>query len=271
MSSEVPESQKDSNKPSAAEVAARVSPEIIWEDESLAVVFKPASWLTVPGLPGTITARDPSVQAWLADRWKPADGSPPFVGTVHRLDRPVSGVMVWARNPRAARRLSEQFAKGKVIKQYWAVVQGGPTANSGTWEDWLIINRQNGINVVSRCSPGAPGGQTARTDWQKLASPNLQDGLNWLSLWPKTGRMHQLRVQSAGRGWPIVGDIGYGTASDHWSHHWKMALHARSLTFAHPETQQRFLAEAAVEELWRSLGNEPQWFMPEARFAVKKL
>lgn len=270
MSSEAIDSEAHSHKPSAAEVAALVSPEIIWEDESLAVVFKPASWLTVPGLPGTITARDPSVQAWLADRWKPADASPPFVGTVHRLDRPVSGVMVWARNPRAARRLSEQFAKGRVIKQYWAIVQGEPAANSGTWEDWLIVNRQNGFNVVSRCSPGAPGGQTARTDWQKLASPNLKPGLSWLSLWPKTGRMHQLRVQSAERGWPIVGDIGYGTASEFWPHHWKMALHARSLTFTHPETQQRFLVESAVEEHWRSLGDDALWFHPEERFSLKK-
>ncbi|MFM7317800.1 MAG: RluA family pseudouridine synthase [bacterium] len=270
MSSETTHSQEDKSRPSAAEVAARVEPEIIWEDESLAVVFKPASWLTVPGLPGTTTASDPCVQAWLSRRWHTSEASQAFVGTVHRLDRPVSGVMVWARNPRAARRLSEQFAKGKVIKQYWAVVEGGPPANSGTWEDWLIVNRQNGKNVVGRCSPGAPGGQTARTDWQKLQSIGLKEGLGWLSLWPKTGRMHQLRVQSAGRGWPIIGDLGYGKPSELWPHDWKMALHARSLTFTHPETQQRFLVESAVEQHWRSLGDDASWFRPEGRFSIRK-
>ena len=270
MSSEVDQPSEDRSKPTAAEVASKVLPDIIWEDESLAVVFKPASWLTVPGLPGTVTARDPSVQAWLAERWQGTEGEPGFVGTVHRLDRPVSGVMVWARNPRCARRLSEQFAKGRVIKQYWAIVECGPAGQSGTWEDWLIVNRAGGKNVVQRCSPGAPGGQAARTDWQKLETQGLKPGLCWLSLWPKTGRMHQLRVQTAERGWSIIGDVGYGSARLDWPHDWKMALHARSLTFTHPETQQRFLVEAAVEEQWKSLGEVPLWFGQEERFSVKK-
>jgi 23S rRNA pseudouridine1911/1915/1917 synthase len=270
MSSEELDFSEDRSKPTAVEVASKVVPEIIWEDESLAVLFKPSSWLSVPGLPGTITARDPSVQAWLADRWQSSEGETGFVGTVHRLDRPVSGVMVWARNPRSARRLSEQFAKGRVIKQYWAIVADGPSGQSGTWEDWLIVDRVGGKNVVHRCSPGAPGGQSARTDWQKLESSDIKAGLSWLSLWPKTGRMHQLRVQTAERGWPIVGDLGYGSARHDWPHDWKMALHARSLTFTHPETQQQFLVEAAVEAHWRSLGDETQWFGPLDRFRVIK-
>lgn len=254
----------------SARVAATVQPEIIWEDTSIALVYKPAGWLTVPGMPGSMSARDPSVQAWLAKRWQdPQSGDPGFVGTVHRLDRPVSGVMVWARNSRAARRLSEQFQTGKVTKQYWAVVSGGPVEKTGTWEDWLIVERHNGRNSVKRCAPATPGGQAARTDWEKVASDSLNPNLSWLSLWPRTGRMHQLRVQNSERGWPIVGDKQYQCVYTDWPHAWKLALHARSLTFYHPETQARFLVEASVEEHWRSLGDEPKWFTPDGKYSVK--
>lgn len=255
----------------SSQVASEVEPEIIWEDHSLALVMKPAGWLTVPGMPGSLSSRDPSVQQWLADRWKnPVTGDSGFVGTVHRLDRPVSGVMVWAKNPRSARRLSEQFAAGKVIKQYWAIASGGPESAEGDWEDWLIVQRINGRNSVARCEAGSPGSQLARTHWQIIPSEHLGSGLTWFSLWPQTGRMHQLRVQTSERGWPILGDTQYGCQSDRWQNRWKLALHARSLTFSHPETGEKFLAEAAVESHWSSLGNEPKWFSPEDRFFIKR-
>jgi len=253
----------------SARIAAEVEPEIIFEDESLALIHKPGGWLTVPGLPGSLSSRDPSLQQWLLDRWRLPDGQPGFVGTVHRLDRPVSGVMVWAKTQRSARRLALQFSTGKVVKQYWAVVSSGPTASSGTWEDWLIVQRDAGKNIVRRCAPGTPQGQTARTDWQKLTTEGLNPGLAWLSLWPRTGRMHQLRVQCAERGWPIVGDVGYGSTTP-WPHAWKMALHARSLTFRHPETNELFLAEAAVGPHWASLGGCADWFLPMEKYQVKR-
>lgn len=254
----------------SARVAALTEPEIFFEDAHLALIFKPAGWLSVPGMPGSLSSRDPSVQQWLAKRWAPGETEEGFVGTVHRLDRPVSGVMVWAKSPRAARRLSEQFATGKVVKQYWAVVAGGPPANSGVWEDWLTLQRVEGRNSVLRCSPGAPGGQPARTDWQKLESTGLNQGLAWLSLWPRTGRMHQLRVQCAERGWPIVGDTQYGS-TEPWPHPWRMALHARSLTFRHPETQEQLLAESPVPEHWFSLGELPEWRSGEGSSTFRKL
>jgi len=253
----------------SARVAALTAPEILYEDAQLAIVRKPAGWLTVPGMPGSLSSMDPSVQQWLAKLWGDPAGQGGFVGTVHRLDRPVSGVMVWAKSPRAARRLSEQFAAGKVVKQYWAIVKGGTETSSGVWEDWLIIQRNEGRNRVCRCQPGAPGGQPARTDWQKLEAANLRPGLAWLGLWPRTGRMHQLRVQCAERGWPIVGDVGYGS-QEPWPHPWKMALHARSLTFVHPETQETFLAESAVPEHWFSLGDVASWREGGESFRIRK-
>ena len=270
MSSDTPDpSAQQDLLAESARIAAEVEPEFIYEDESLALIHKPAGWLTVPGLPGSLSSRDPSLQQWLLERWRLPDGQPGFVGTVHRLDRPVSGVMVWAKTQRAARRLASQFATGKVVKQYWAIVAEGPAASSGTWEDWLIVQRDAGKNIVRRCAPGTPQGQTARTDWQKLAGLGLNPGLAWLSLWPRTGRMHQLRVQCAERGWPIVGDSGYGSTAP-WPHPWKMALHARSLTFRHPETQELVLAEAAVGPHWACLGPCGDWFLPAERFRVKQ-
>lgn len=267
---ESPDHKKTESEPAeSARVAAETVPEVVYEDASLAIVYKPAGWLTIPGLPGSMSSRDPSVQEWLSRLWRDSEGKAGFVGTVHRLDRPVSGVMVWAKNPRAARRLAEQFAKGKVIKQYWAVVTNGPAGNAGTWEDWLVLQRINGRNSVKRCSPATPKGQAAMTEWQRLQTDQLQAGFCWLSLWPKTGRMHQLRVQCAERGWPIVGDTGYGSVAE-WPHMWKMALHARSLTFRHPETQEMILAEAAVEEHWKALGDEKKWFLPEEKVRIRK-
>ncbi len=266
---QIPGTEPLTDQAESARLAADSEPEIIEEDASFAIVHKPAGWLTVPGTPGTLSSRDPSVQAWLAERWKQPSGEPGFVGTVHRLDRPVSGVMVWAKSSRSARRLAEQFSGGKVIKQYWAVVAGQPAQSSGTWEDWLILQKHDGRNVVRRCAPGTPQGQPAHTDCQKVAASGLKPDLTWLSLWPRTGRMHQLRVQTAERGWPILGDSAYGSVAE-WPHPWKIALHARSLTFRHPETQQLILVEAAVGPHWSCLGDVQEWFEPTEKYRVKR-
>ena len=266
---QIPGTEPLTDQAESARLAADSEPEIIEEDASFAIVHKPAGWLTVPGTPGTLSSRDPSVQAWLAERWKQPSGEPGFVGTVHRLDRPVSGVMVWAKSSRSARRLAEQFSGGKVIKQYWAVVAGQPAQSSGTWEDWLILQKHDGRHVVRRCAPGTPQGQPAHTDWQKVAASGLKPDLTWLSLWPRTGRMHQLRVQTAERGWPILGDSAYGSVAE-WPHPWKIALHARSLTFRHPETQQLILVEAAVGPHWSCLGDVQEWFEPTEKYRVKR-
>ena len=266
---QIPGTEPLTDQAESARLAADSEPEIIEEDASFAIVHKPAGWLTVPGTPGTLSSRDPSVQAWLAERWKQPSGEPGFVGTVHRLDRPVSGVMVWAKSSRSARRLAEQFSGGKVIKQYWAVVAGQPAQSSGTWEDWLILQKHDGRNVVRRCAPGTPQGQPDHTDWQKVADSGLKPDLTWLSLWPRTGRMHQLRVQTAERGWPILGDSAYGSVAE-WPPPWKIALHARSLTFRHPETQQLILVEAAVGPHWSCLGDVQEWFEPTEKYRVKR-
>src|SRR4051812_22543712 len=101
---------------------------VLYEDAHLLAVAKPAGVLTQ----GT-TRGEPTLEAAVRRHVCPSDPASAYVGTVHRLDRPVSGVMLWAKTPKAARRLSEQFAGREARKHYWAIVEGHPTTARGTW------------------------------------------------------------------------------------------------------------------------------------------
>src|SRR3982751_281526 len=109
-------------------------PEILYEDNHCLAVDKPAGLLTQ----GDVTG-EPSLIDWVRDDLKVRYNKPGnvFVGLVHRLDQPTSGVILFARTSKAASRLSEQFRAGTVNKVYWAIVEGNPTEESGEWSDWL--------------------------------------------------------------------------------------------------------------------------------------
>ena len=202
---------------------------------SLAVLYEDAHLLVVAKPPGLSTQAPPIAGATLETAVRAhllaADPSGSFVGTVHRLDRPVSGVVLWAKNPRAARRLSQQFERRQVRKEYWALVTGDPPPEgAGEWEDWLC-REDTGLGRVQACAPGTPRAQRALTRWRVGQVAGIGPGLAWLRLEPETGRMHQLRVQAATRGWPVVGDALYGSAAAFPE---GIALHARRLTVRHP-------------------------------------
>src|SRR4029077_11352415 len=132
-----------------------------------------------------------------------------FLGIVHRLDRVVSGVLLFARTSKAAARLAEQFREGTVEKIYWAVVEGEVERPFGVLQAWLKKDRSIGrVDVVT---PEAPGAKKASLHYQKRKS---HAGLTWLEIRPKTGRTHQLRVQLADQGNPIFGDVKYGSVHD---------------------------------------------------------
>jgi 23S rRNA pseudouridine1911/1915/1917 synthase len=177
---------------------------------------------------------------------RPDDPVAAYVGTVHRLDRPVSGVVLWAKTPKAARRLSKQFAARRTVKEYAAIVEGRPSADVGTWEDWLYFD-DTGLGRVQVVAPGTPRARMARTRFLVDRAAPVSEGLAWLRLWPETGRTHQLRIQSASRGMPIVGDRHYGS-----SHAFPegIALHARSLTVQHPALDRPMVFEAPLPEAW---------------------
>lgn len=220
--------------------------DILYEDNHCLALNKPAGWPTTH-FDGKDETVDRLVKSYLKEKFKKPGNV--FLGVVHRLDKPVSGALLFARTSKAAARLCEQFREGVVEKQYWAVVEdqanGAPweMADSGSLEDYLKKDEPKArVEVVPKETPRA---QFARLLFQVRGR---RDGLTWLELRPHTGRKHQLRVQLASRGCPVYGDVKYG--SDHTFAH-GIGLHARSLTFLHPTTKEPITVMADVPKIWR--------------------
>jgi 23S rRNA pseudouridine1911/1915/1917 synthase len=223
--------------------------DILYEDNHLLALNKPAGWPTTH-FDGTDETVDRLAKAYLKERYgKPGNV---FLGVVHRLDKPVSGVLVFARTSKAAARLSEQFRAGAVEKNYWAVVEDAPeptdrrpwaASDSGSLEDWLA--KDDPAARVEVVPAGTPGAQLARL---VFTVRGRHDGLTWLELRPHTGRKHQLRVQLASRGCPVYGDAKYGSDRPFGP---AIALHARSLGFLHPTTKEPVTLTAELPKPWR--------------------
>ncbi|HZW35279.1 MAG TPA: RluA family pseudouridine synthase [Isosphaeraceae bacterium] len=222
---------------------------VLYEDSDCLAVAKPAGQFSQGtwAPPGEMTLEE-AVRRYL-DAGDPASV---YLGIVHRLDRPTSGVLLWAKTPRAARRLSTQFERRRVVKEYWAIVELGPSCPAATsWCDWLTRPSETGLARV--VAPGTPGARPAVTRVRREMAPALPPGRAWLRLWPETGRTHQLRAQAAARGMPILGDAAYGSTSSFEPAH-AIALHARLLEVRHPilQTPMRFVAP--LPDAWHSLG-----------------
>ena len=222
---------------------------VLFEDEHCLVVAKPAGLLTQARgkpIPGELTL-EAAVRRYL----HPDAPETVYLGTVHRLDRPVSGVVVWAKSRRAARRLSNQFAGRMARKEYWAIVAGDAShlADVGLWDDWLTAPERTG--AVRLVAPNTPAARQAITGYRKGARARLPDGMHWLILRPETGRTHQLRAQAAARGLPIVGDAVYGSETTFPE---GIALHARSLSVLHPILRTPATWVTPVPLAWRARG-----------------
>jgi 23S rRNA pseudouridine1911/1915/1917 synthase len=226
--------------------------DILYEDNHCLAINKPAGWPTTH-FDGRDETVDRLVKSYLKEKYKKPGNV--FLGVVHRIDKPVSGVLLFARTSKAASRLSEQFRERVVEKVYWAVVENQlasgrrepavpwATADAGSLEDWLKRNEpKERVEVVPRDTPGA---QFARL---LFTVRGRHGGLTWLELRPHTGRKHQLRVQLSSRGCPIYGDAKYG--STHSFGH-GIGLHARSLTVLHPTTKEPITVKAEVPRIWR--------------------
>jgi 23S rRNA pseudouridine1911/1915/1917 synthase len=223
---------------------------VLFEDPHCLAVVKPAGLLTQ----GT-TAGEPTLETAVRRHLSPGAPQSPYLGTVHRLDRPVSGVVVWARTPKAARRLAEQFARREARKEYWAIVEGDLPASDPNgdeaWDDWLAPADASG--VVRPAAPGAPGARRAitRVRVSSESAMRLPAGTSWLRLWPETGRTHQLRAQARHRGRPILGDQAYGATR---SFPRGIALHARVLTVRHPVLRTPLTWVAPLPDAWGESG-----------------
>jgi 23S rRNA pseudouridine1911/1915/1917 synthase len=215
-------------------------PDILFEDNHCLAVAKPPGVLSTH-FDGREETLDRAVKAYLKEKYnKPGNV---FLGVVQRLDRPVSGVLLFARTSKAAARLAEQFRGGSVEKVYWAVVEGLVPQAAGSLADWLRKDERKGrVEVVP---PDTPGARQALLHFQRQATHN---GLTWLEVRPQTGRTHQLRVQLAHHAHPIYGDAKYGAIHTFGP---AIGLHARSLTFLHPVRYEPITLSAEVPRPWR--------------------
>lgn len=189
--------------------------DILYQDKRIVVAVKPA---------GVVSTDEPGGIPSLLRQALGTD----CIRTVHRLDAPVSGLMVFARSAYAAGELSRQIREGEFRKEYLAVLRGTPCAPSGELLDLLGRDRERRMTYVAD-APGK-GVQEARLRYEVLA---VRDGLSLVRVELLTGRTHQIRVQFASRGLPLAGDRRYGAADDPVS---PIALWSAHLAFLHPET-----------------------------------
>jgi 23S rRNA pseudouridine1911/1915/1917 synthase len=213
-----------------------VSLAVLYADNHLLALAKPAGVPTVPDASGDASLFD-LARAYVEETYgKPGRA---FLGIVHRLDRPVSGVVLFARTSKAASRLSAAFASRAVEKTYLGVGVGSVAGAAGTLEQWLEKNREEN-RVRVRAGPG-PGAKLAVTVWRVRAR---EAGRVLFELAPATGRAHQLRVACATLGAPLAGDLKYGAPRALPDR--SIALHAAALALVHPVRGERLVLEAPL-------------------------
>jgi len=230
-------------------------PVVLGQTAGVVAILKPA------GLATQAPAGVPSVEAWLRGRLHGGDDRG-YVGVPHRLDRCVTGVVLMAATPRAARKLSRQFERRQVAKVYLAVVSA-PTAAARAPADTAVEWRDFIEKVPDEPRSRTTGAATATaregvTVVRRLPASSPHDGAWLLHLEPQTGRMHQLRLQAAVRGLPIVGDELYGglPLEPGAARSRPVLLHAWRITYLDPDRDVPVTIEAPLPEHW------PAWARP---------
>jgi 23S rRNA pseudouridine1911/1915/1917 synthase len=229
--------------------------DVLYEDNHLLVINKPAGVATQGAAAG-----EESMVEWAREylRVKYRKPGNVYVGIVSRLDSLVTGVLVLARTSKAAARLNEQFRTSSVRKIYWAIVERSPAEPQSELTDYLAKDDARRRVVV--VSASAAGAQLARLHYRRLYS--LVGGRALFEVELATGRKHQIRVQFASRGAPIVGDAKYGSSVSFPS---GIALHSRRLEIEHPTLKTRLAFTAPLPESWNAVGlNENQAVKIEA-------
>lgn len=201
--------------------------EVLYEDNHIIVVYKRANVLSQGDSTKDLDLLT-MIKQYVKEKYqKPGNV---FIGLVHRLDRPVSGVMVYARTSKAASRLSEQVRNCRLGKQYLAVVNGILPEKKGEFCDFLE-KLDSGNTIVTDGSYG----KKAILSYEVLEE---KEGLSLVQIFLKTGRHHQIRVQFASRGFPLFGDQRYGC-----SNRKQIALTCYHLAFFHPITKEQLVFE----------------------------
>jgi len=217
--------------------------DILFEDNHLLAVNKPCGVL----VQGDITGDEPLVEMakkYVGNRYKKPGAV--FLGVVHRLDRPVSGVVVFARTSKALERMNAIFRNRETAKTYWAIVGNKPLKSEDTLVHWLVKDeKKNKTTAYKREAPSSLRSELSYKLLEKRENGFL------LEVTPITGRPHQIRVQLASIGCTIVGDVKYGAQEPNPDE--SICLHARMLAFVHPVQKEAvsIVAEPPKNHLWK--------------------
>ncbi len=220
---------------------------VLYEDNHVIIVSKKAGEIVQGDKTGDVPLLE-TVKQYVAERYnKPGNV---FLGLVHRLDRPVSGVVLFARTSKALSRLSELFRTRALRKVYWAVVANEPAQPEGTLTHWLTRNEKT--NTARAYDREVPGSKKAVLDYKVLAR---SDRYCLLQIELHTGRHHQIRCQLSKMGCPIKGDLKYGAPRSNPDG--SISLHARLLEFEHPVSHIPISVTAPVpqDRLWEAMEN----------------
>lgn len=218
---------------------------VVYEDNHIIIINKTASEIVQGDKTGDVPLSE-TVKQYLKEKYhKPGNV---FIGVTHRLDRPVSGLVVFAKTSKALSRLNEMFKNSEVKKTYWAIVKQTPAETEGELVNYLVRNEKQ--NKSYAYDTEKPGSKKAILHYRLIAR---SDNYSLLEVDLKTGRHHQIRCQLAKMGCPIKGDLKYGFPRSNPDG--SICLHARRVRFVHPVSKELIDVVAPVpsDNLWRSL------------------
>ena len=219
--------------------------EVVYEDNHIIAVNKNCHEIVQGDKTGD-TPLSEIVKQWIKEKYaKPGNV---YVGVAHRLDRPVTGLVIFAKTSKALPRLNEMFRVGEIKKTYWAIVKNRPMELEGTLEHYLVRNEKQ--NKSYAYDTERPASKKAILCYKVLSQ---SDNYTLLEIDLKTGRHHQIRCQLAKMGCPIKGDLKYG--ADRSNKDGGISLHSRRSSFIHPVSKLSIEIEAPVpaDNLWQEI------------------
>lgn len=219
--------------------------EVVYEDNHIIIVNKKSGEIVQGDKTGD-TPLSETVKQWIKEKYaKPGNV---FCGVVHRLDRPVFGLVVFAKTSKALARMNEMFRNGDVHKTYWAITKNRPPKDEDTLVHYITTTERNNKSYASTVEK--PGAQKAVLKYRVISQ---SDNYYLIEVKLLTGRKHQIRVQLAAIGCPIKGDLKYGAKRSNPDG--SISLLARNVTFVHPVSKQDICVTAPVpdDNLWKAL------------------
>lgn len=224
--------------------------EILYEDNHLIVVNKASGEITQGDKTGDTPLPD-KLKAYLKEKYnKPGNV---YLGVIHRLDRPTTGVVIFAKTSKALSRMNELFRKDEVKKTYWAIVQNLPKQNAGTLKHYLWKNEKQNKSYAYASNREKKDAKLAILNYKLIAT---SDNYSLLEVDLETGRHHQIRCQLASIGSIIKGDLKYGAKRSNPDG--SISLHARSISFVHPISKELISVTAPIpqDNLWNALAEK---------------